>query len=169
MVIPVWVKLLWSHGLNLFCLNIQLNVRINGFLWIREESYSIILKLSLYLEAMVMKFCQQEPNFCFRMVWWSVHIEQFLKVSDLYSLVPILTSNSGHMCSFMSYEFKMIYLELDNWNPLFFNSQGRKIISNIFEFLDVEFGYNLLTYNVVNSKMMQENVYSLVTFFILIT
>ena len=49
-----------------------------------------------------------------------------------------------------------------------FNQQVRKIISKIFELLDVGFGFVLPEYDVVDSKVMLEKASFLVIFLILI-
>ena len=154
--------------LEFFCLNIHLNVRINGLLWIKEVSYSIIRRLLLYFGNMGLKFCQLEQTVLSKMDRSNVHTERFLKASNLYSSVLILTSSSDLMRSFMFSVSKMLYLEQDNWNLLFFNPLERKTILNIFEYLDVEIGFNRLVQNVVNSKIMLPKGSFLVIFGILI-
>ena len=168
MVILVWVKLLWLHSLNLFCPNIHLNVRISGLLWIREVSYSIIQRLLLYFEGMGRKFYQLEPTVLSRMDLLNVHTEWFLKASNLYSSVLIWTSSSGLTIFFIFTVFEMLYLEQDNWNLIFFNLLERKITSNIFEYLGVEFMFDRMEGNIIASKMMLEKESFLVMFRILI-
>ena len=60
--------------------------------------------------------------------------------------------------------FEMLYLEQNNWNLLFFDQLERKTILNIFEYLDVGFGFDHLVGNVVASKMMLVKVSFLVMF-----
>ena len=54
--------------------------------------------------------------------------------------------------------FEIHYLEQVNQNFLFFNPLERKIILNIFEYLDAAFGFDHLVQNAVNSKMMLAKV-----------
>lgn len=55
----------------------------------------------------------------------------------------------------------MLYLEPVKQNYHYFNWLARKIISKIFEFLVVVFRYNLLLFDAINLKIMQEEKYFL--------